>query len=282
MNLKRLVILLLLVALLLFGLSLPATAAPDQQVQFATATPGVDGRIIYVVQEGDTCTRVALLHGISVDQLRAYNSKLDADCTLTIGVALLVGLAGPATGPTTGPSPTPSPPPVTSTPFTGTTEICVLLFDDLNGDALRQETEPPIDGGAISVTNLNGSYSQTRNTTSALDPNTGEIQRTCFSDVPEGEYSITAGVPDNYNPTMTLSSTIKVQAGDRASVDFGAQSKAVTVGESGGSQNGGRGTSPILGIFGALLLLGGVGLGWYAWRMRRPKSKLKASGLLKR
>ncbi len=58
----------------------------------------------------------------------------------------------------------------TATPFNGTTEVCVLLFDDMNGDALRQETEFGIDGGAVSLTNLNGSYSQTLNTSSAIGP----------------------------------------------------------------------------------------------------------------
>ena len=62
---------------------------------------------------------------------------------------------------TPGPSPTPLPPTITPTPFAGTTEICVLLFNDLNGDALRQADEPVIVGGAISVTEITGEYSKT-------------------------------------------------------------------------------------------------------------------------
>jgi hypothetical protein len=155
----------------------------------------------------------------------------------------------------------------------------VLLFNDANGDALRQETEFGIDGGAVSLTNLNGSYSQTQNTTSATDVD-AEPVRACFTDVPGGEYSVSVAVPDNYNATMLLAYKLTVKAGDKASIDFGAQSKTVTAGEPVEEQTSGR--SSVLGIFGFLLLLGGAGLGYYAYRASQPKSKLKGSPLSKR
>jgi hypothetical protein len=156
----------------------------------------------------------------------------------------------------------------------------VLLFNDNNGDSIRQETELGIEGGAVSLTNLNGSYSQTQNTSSAVDPDTLEPVRACFIDVPAGEYNVSMAVPDDYNPTMLLSYTLTVKAGDRASIDFGAQSKTLTVNEPTDTQAGNR--SSLLGIFGALLLLGGAGLGYYAYRSGQPKSKLKGSPLMKR
>ncbi len=264
--------------LLTLGISLPVAAAPNAQ-GFVTATPMPDGRILYFVQEGDTCSGVALKHGISVAQLRQFNSRLDENCTLPIGQQLIVGLAV-LNAPTGGPVPTLTSPTVTTTPVSGTTEVCVLLFNDMNGDALRQETEFGIDGGAVSLTNLNGSYSQTQNTSSAVDPDTAEPVRTCFADVPAGQYNVSVAPPDQYNATMLLNYTLTVKAGDRASIDFGAQSKAVTVSEPTDQQGGGR--SSILGIFGILLLLGGAGLGYYAYRSSQPKSKLKGSPLMKR
>ena len=87
-------------------------------------------------------------------------------------------------------------------------------------------------------------------------------------------------VPDEYNPTMLLSYTLTVKAGDRASIDFGAQSKTITALEPVDTQEGNR--SSILGIFGILLLIGGAGLGYYAYRSGQPKSKLKGSPLMKR
>ncbi len=270
-----------LIALVLLGISLPAQAAPSPQgVQFATSTPLPDGRIMYQVQTGDTCIRVALLHGISVEQLRQLNTKLDANCTLIPGELLLIGTGGPsAVSPTPGPSPTPLLPTITPTPFTGTTDICVLLFNDINGDGLRELTEPVIVGGAISVTETNGKYSKNLTTVINSDPNAYE--GLCFTDVPEGNYNISAAIPDKYNPTMALTNTIDVKAGDRAFVDFGAQSKDTTVAQPGNTNPGG-GTSPILGFLGGLLLLGGIGLGWYALRLRKPESKLRQSGLLKK
>lgn len=254
------------------------TAAPPAQ-GFVTATPGPDGRILYTVVEGDSCSSVALLHGITVQQLRQFNTRLDESCTLSIGSQIVVGLVQPEVGPTAGPSPTPAQPTATATPFNGTTEVCVLLFDDVNGDALRQETELGVDGGAVSLTNLNGSYSQTQNTTSALDPVLAEPTRACFLEVPPGDYNVSVAVPDGFNPTMQVSYKLTVKAGDRASVDFGAQSKTVTAVEPVDETST---RSSALGWVGLLLLLGGVGLGYYAYRSSQPQSKLKGSPLDKR
>jgi len=266
--------------LLFLSLLLPlrgAVAAPV--AQFITATAGPDGRIMYTVVEGDSCLQVALLHNITVPQLRQFNTRLDEDCTLTVGQQLVVGLAQ-AEAPTAGPAPTLPSPTVTATPVSGTTEVCVLLFEDRNGDAVRQETELGIEGGAVSLTNLNGSYSETQNTSSAIDPDTLEPVRSCFVDVPGGEYNVSMAVPDEYNPTMLVSYTLTVKAGDRADIGFGAQSKTITVSEPADSQDGNR--SSLLGVFGFLLLLGGAGLGYYAYRSGQPKSKLKGSPLTKR
>ncbi len=270
-------------AVLIVGLLLSANsvnAAPPAQ-SFATATPGPDGRILYTVQSGDTCSAVAFKVGITVQQLRQYNTHLDDNCTLTIGQPLIIGLIQPQTGPTPGPSPTLTPPALTVTPFNGTTEVCVLLFNDLNGDSLRETNEMGVDGGAVSLPNLNGSYSKTLTTTASIDPNTGDATRACFEDVPAGDYSVSMAVPDGYNPTMQLNYKISVKAGDRASVDFGAQSKTETTAQT-ETQQPADNRSSMLGLVGLLLLLGGIGLGYYAYRSNQPKSKLKGSPLDRR
>lgn len=283
MTFKRyLVIFLFLIPVLLFGMLLPAQASPALQVKYATPTAGPDGRIIYIVQAGDTCTRISLVSGISVDQLRQLNPQLDENCNLVIGSELMLGIGGPAAvSPSPGPSPTLLPVTVTPTPPVGTTEVCVLLYDDVNGDAQRQENEVGIADGAVSVSNSAGTFSETKTTVSEIDLDTEEPKQVCFTDVPEGEYTISVAVPDTYNPTMEMTTSFFVKAGDQAFVDFGAQSKTVTANEP-GSENGGASTSPVLGILGAALLLGGGGLFWYAFRQRKSTSKLKRSGLLKR
>lgn len=279
MNPKRLLILFMLLSLLLFGLWLPAGAAPNLQ-QYVTPTPGADGRIIYFVQAGDNCFRVAALHGITVDQLRQLNSKLDENCTLIEGQELLIGVVAVATA-TVPANLVPSTPTVTPTPLSGLTEVCVLLFDDLNGDSMREENEPAVAGGAVSLTESNGKYSGSLDTFIPADPTV--YQGVCFTNIPEGTYNITVAQPEGYNPTMELSYSLKVNAGDRAFVDFGAQSKTVVV-DPGAEQNGndGGGSSTVLVIFGILLLLGGAGLGYYAWRSGKPESKLSGGGILKK
>lgn len=277
---KRFFILFALITLLLFGLWLPANAAPKMQQIIPTPTAGADGRILYVVQPGDNCYRVAALNGITVEQLRQLNSRLDEDCNLVEGQELLIGIVSQAGTPTAGPSPTPAPPTASPTPFTGTTEICVLLFDDVNGNALREEIESAVAGGAVSVTENNGEYSAAQDTVIPADP--AAYQGICFSNVPSGSYNITVGVPDGYNPTMNLNYSLEVNAGDRAFVDFGVQSQAIVAG-TGEEQEPQTKTSPVFGIVGGLLLLGGAGLGYYAWRSGKPESKLSGgSGLLKK
>ena len=275
---KRFMILLTLVSLLGLGLWLPANAAPAMQ-QFLTPTSGADGRIIYVVQPGDNCFRVAALNGITVDQLRQLNSKLDENCTLIAGQELLIGIVSLEGTPTPGLGSALGTPTVTPTPLSGTTEVCILLFEDTNGNALREETEPAVAGGAVSLTEINGEYSAAQDTIIPTDPEA--YQGICFSDIPEGNYNITVGIPDNYNPTMDLDYSLDVNAGDRAFVDFGIQSRDV-VADPGAAGESTGGTSPLLGIFGGLLLLGGAALGYYAWRSGRPESKLSGGGFLKK
>lgn len=265
-----------LVFILLLGLSLSAQASSSPQIgSFETPTAGPDGRILYTISEGDSCVRISLLHSVSIDQMRALNPQLDENCTVIVGQQLLMGVGGPAAAGTAtpGPSPTPTLALPTATPFNGTTEICVLLFDDINGNALREELELGLAGGAVSVTNRNGNYSETQDTLAELDPDTLEPLSVCFADVPEGEYSISVAIPDGYNPTIEVSYTLDVQAGDLAFVAFGAQSQVTAEAldpDAGGSAAG------FLGVLGVFLLLGGVGLGWYAMRTRKPLRKINS------
>ena len=285
MNLIRWVVFCGLIGLLLLGLWLPVNAASNKQEDVATPTapaaplneykiptPGANGRILYFVQPGDTCTRIALLNQITVEQLIQLNqNKLDADCDPVIaGDILLIGIAESDGETPTGPTPTAGPQTVTPTPFTGTTEICVLLFDDQNGDGFRQETEPAIEGGAISVTENNGEYSAAQDT--VINPDPEAYPGICFSDVPEGIYTISVAIPDRFNATTELNYELGVNAGDLASVAFGAQSRETTVNEP--DSNGSSQVSPVLGVFGILMLVSGGALGYYAWLSRRPESKL--------
>jgi len=260
-----LAIFLFVAGVLLLRSQIPVAASPFQQVAYPSPTPGPDGRIILIVKAGETCTQISLLYGVTVEYLRTTN-LLDENCTLREGQALMIGVGGPSGGsPTPGPSPTPTPVIPTATPSAGgSAQVCVLVYDDTNGDALRQTTEGAIAGAAISLTSDDGTYS--RAITSVINPDATAYPGMCFSNVPPGKYTVSVAAPDGYNPTMNLTSSLVVNPGDSISVNFGAQPKSTA-----SSSTPSNGPSPLLGLIGAALLLGGIGIGVYSWSMLRKK-----------
>lgn len=257
---KWLIILLsLAVALTLSGhLDEKAAAAPHlQATPFPTPTPGPDGRIVYIVQTNDTLLRISLISGVSVEELRGLNNLTGDD--IIVGQELLLGLGGPSqVTPTPGPSPTPTELVPTPTPQPGTGILCILLYNDRNGDSIRQADEPSIPQGAISINNLSGSVSLSVTTAEGLDPS-------CFEDLPEGKFTISVAIPDGYNPTTISTYSVDLGAGDETYVDFGAQENTQTQIEAPAPTGSGR--SPVLGIAGGVILILGLALALFAGRL---------------
>jgi hypothetical protein len=249
-------------ALVWLGVQRPALASPLLQLTpFPTPTPGPDGRILYRVQPGDTLLRISLIAGVPLDELRGLNNLVGDN--IVVGQELLLGLGGPSqVTPTPGPSPTPTVEIPTPTSLPGAGMLCVLLYNDRNGDSIRQEDEASIPGGAISVSNRSGSFSETTTTGSGLEP-------FCFEDLSEGQYSISVAVPDGYNPTTATSYELSLRAGDETYLGFGAQVNSETEAEA--PTVGGSNRSPLLGLLGGLLLLAGVGLAIFGTRLLRGR-----------
>lgn len=243
----------------------PVSAAPVQQLTpFPTPTPGTDGRIIYIVREGDTLWRVSAITGVPLDQLRELND-LGTEEAIVPGQELLLGHGGPLeVTPTAGPSATPEPLEPTPSPQPGSGTLCVLVFDDRNGDSLRQEEEPSIPGGRISVSDRTGEISFTEDTVDGLEPQ-------CWEELPEGEYNITVAIPDGYNPTTVLNYSLRLEPGSETQIDFGAQMGSERIAEA--ETPSGTSRSPMLGIIGVLFLLGGLGLGIFAGRSAGGKNR---------
>jgi hypothetical protein len=223
------------------------------QAVYQTPTPDASGRIMYIVKEGETCLSISLLTKVPLGEIQALNN-LDANCSIFSGQQLLLAVvtATPIL-PTSEVTPTPSGP--TPTPFRGNGQICIVLFNDVDGNASKADTEEIIPDGNISISDRTGAVSLTGKTLAGVDP-------VCFIDIPEGDYNISVAVPADYNPTTALNYPLTLKAGDLATIDFGAQSK----GAGGGEVDGG---SPLLGVLGIALLLVGIVLGVYILRSRR-------------
>lgn len=242
-------------------LARPVTAGSLSQVVYQTPTALPDGRVVYVVQEGDTCLRIQLLTGVTIEQLRTLN-RLDQECTLIPGRELLLVVITPQPSPTPNLNITPTPLLPTPTPFSGNGQVCVLLFNDVNGNTTREDNELPLAGGAISITDRSGQVSRTSTTSNSAEPVCEEI--------PEGDYNISIAIPGGYNATTSLNlPSVKVQAGDLAILEFGAQVSSVPQPTPAGSEPVAAGNGLILAILGGLLILTGIGLGIYILVARR-------------
>jgi hypothetical protein len=247
----------------------PAAAAPALQLtDFPTPTAGADGRIVYIVQQYDTLWRISAITGVSLDELRTLNN-LSAEDVIVPGQQLLIGF-GNRTEPTLDPNaaPTAIPAGFTPTPTPGPSSgtVCVLLYEDVNGDAIRQETEFGILNGAINLANPSGSVTRTGESTDATEVDEfGDIvpARTCFQEVPAGDYTISAAAPDGYNPTTFLNYEFELQGGDDAFLDFGAQIS--TAGEKANPPPEEGGRSPTMGIVGGVFIVSGLGLAVYVF-----------------
>jgi hypothetical protein len=265
---KRLQLILLISVLLLFGvwmviLPKPVNAGTLSQSSYQTPTPNEDGQIIYTVQEGDNCTVIFLLTGVPIDQIVALNN-LDEGCTVFPSQQLILATVAPATATPEGPTPTPTQGPPTPTPFEGNGKVCVVLYEDSDGNQMRSETEFYLAGGVISINNRSGTFSETRDTVGG-DPDL--VEPACFENVPEGEYNLSMGIPEGYNPTTSLNYALTVSAGDTVIIDFGAQPSSEMASTDVPAE--GRGRSPLLLVFGLFLLAGGAGLAFFFIRSRQ-------------
>ena len=261
---NRLILISMVFVLLALSFTIPALAGPKaQQTVFPTPTPGPDGRIIYIVQPGDTLWRVSAITGVPLDELRGLNN-LGTDEPIHEGQELLIGFGGPAeVTPTPGPRPTAAPDQPTPTPESGSGTLCVIVYDDANGDSLRQEEEASVPGAAVSVTDRSGEVSITADSQPGLEHD-------CFEELPQGDYNISVAVPDGYNPTTVMNYALVLEPGTETYLDFGIQANSETVAEAPPPTGGGN--SPMLGILGGLLLVGGIGLGVVAFFMGRRGS----------
>ncbi|HSM23462.1 MAG TPA: LysM peptidoglycan-binding domain-containing protein [Anaerolineaceae bacterium] len=236
------------------------SANQDQQVYYFTPTAQPDGRILYIVKEGDTCISISLLNNVSEDDLRLLNDLGGDGCLfLRVGRELVLGTVEPE--PEIAPEFTATSILPLPTAFAGTGDICVLLFEDINGNTLIDDNtvELPLAGGEVSITDRMGQVN--------LTESTNNMEELCFTELDEGEYTISVAIPSGYNPTMRNSATLKLNAGETVRIDFGAQLSSAGEAELEETPTSNR--SPLLGIIGGLILVFGLFFGFYAIRLQR-------------
>lgn len=247
---------LILLAAALFFVPLQAPIVLGQAYQ-ATPTPGADGRIIYKVQPGDNCISIADKFGLDLNTFRANNNIQGDECRfLLVGRELLIGVVEPPTG---TPLPTATFPGPTPTPTKTTGMICVMLYEDINGDAFFDANESPLAGGQISIGDRLGTVSL-KGESSVVTDVFGDWVPTCFENIPAGDFNISVAIPDGYNATTNLNYALELRPGDEAIIDFGAQlsSRGQPVGVEVETR------MPLLGMLGGLMILAGIGIG--IWR----------------
>ncbi|MBN1230844.1 MAG: LysM peptidoglycan-binding domain-containing protein [Anaerolineales bacterium] len=273
MKLKFSFPILIVLTLIVFSIT-PVLAFPVSQGENPTPTPGPDGKIIYIVQAGQTLYDISIISGKSVEEIRALNNMADEESTIYEGQELLVGYGNVVQPtPTQGESIIPTAAPPTATPDSpGTGEVCLFLFNDENGDAVRDTNESYIMEGAFSVSERYGKYSNTAITGTGDTPD----EPICFTELPPGEYTITTALPDGYNPTKALSASLELNPGDIVYMNFGAQLNSQAQADKPIVQEETR--SPIYGLMGFGLLLAGIGLGVFSYfYVRRSAAPLPHS-----
>ncbi len=240
-----------------------APSAPtqvSQPVAVVTETPQPDGSIWHTVQPGQTLSTIARAYGVDVPTIAQLNN-ISGDIIYAGQRLLIKAVPLPAETPTPTPEPTTeTPPPATEAtaetppaaaerPERG--QICLALFDDLDGDGIWGDAEPMLAGGVVSISGIiTDSY--------ATD---GITERYCFSDLEAGDYIAAVEPPEGYVLTGLGQVPITLSGSGGVSLNFGASiSETADVGDQGtDAEGGGIGNLvTIVAVVGvAILALGG-------------------------
>jgi LysM repeat protein len=250
----------------------PPTSPPVVKLPpFVLPTAQPDGSVVYIVQPGDSLWRIAANTGKTIDEIKAMNGLTSN--VLTAGQRLIIG-----EGPTATPEPTieptedvqaltaeaPTPEEVASptAPPAGTTEICALLYEDVNGNGQQEADEAAIASGQLAILDANTGAPLQAYTTKPEDTN-GH----CFKDLPPGTYTVAASAPAGYNPTTATSVLRQADAGLHYKLQFGAQHSSSAIGGGGSSKANLR--TALFGAAGVVFLLLAAGVAGFLVLRRR-------------
>jgi LysM repeat protein len=251
----------------------------------ATPPPATSGAAItYTVQSGDTLFAIAAQFNLTLDQLLALNN-LTRDTVLQVGQVLIVGAAAGTATPTIQPTATAQitvTPAVTSTtpaaatptlaitsPSAAPSGLCLLAFDDVNGNARREAGEALVADVQFDMKRDNGEPVSRYTTNGTDEPH-------CVKDLPAGKYAVDATLPAGREATAEVHWSIGLLAGDTFNVEFASRAAATptppatsTPEATAAAESGQSGDVPIGAIAGGLLIVAAVALLFFGLRARR-------------
>jgi len=111
------------------------------------------------------------------------------------------------------PTNTPTNPP-TNTPAPSVGSLCVLVYNDLNGNGTRDSSETRLAGAQIAVKNSSNQVMGTYTTDGVNEPR-------CFTNLPQGQYTVTEVNPPGYTSTTSDVLATSVYAGFAFGLEFG-------------------------------------------------------------
>ncbi len=190
-------------------------SAPTLPPPWVSPTPDEMGAIMVIVQPGESMWIIAARAGLTLPELLAMNNLTEADI-ISPGDVLLIGYATP-TAPTTAPqlitpSATPPPPTPRITPTQAEASICLVAFDDLDRDGLRDPGEPLRAGVAFTVYNAQA----------VVANHISEATGTNCLTLPPGEYRVTRSVLSNEVLTTAGDWALSLGPGSELRQEFGS------------------------------------------------------------
>ncbi len=267
---------------------------------FPTPTANAEGKIIYIVQPGDSIIHIGAVIGRGSDfQCIADIKQMNglSGNTLSVGQQLIIGTASgaaaqptattaptlaPTTAPTqpgavaptadpnvTGTAPLPTtegqPAPTQTTTGGGAGSICVTLYNDANGNGVLDPGEGLVAGGNFALLDLGASI------TLATYATDGASEPYCFENLASGNYRVTSTAPEGYKATTRSDWDLTLAAGSTANLEFGAQSTGGTTGggEAARATDNSRLVRALLAAVGVVLLLVAAGVAGFLVLTRR-------------
>ncbi len=256
-----------------------ATAAA--YVPAPTATPLPDGSIVHTVRAGDTLYAIAYDYDVPADQIIALNAISDPGW-LIVGQELIISRPGGViaaaatpetaiTPPATLPLPESTPQVQAQTDVPAGGKLCVLAFQDVNQDGLKQSEELLLP--AVTFTIRGAAGEPARHTTNG-------IQEPYCLDALTGQYQVIAQAAGGYKATLGNAYLLMVDQSGPTNLSVGfvpdgtassvsAPEETQTSQESSSVQSKTSSHLPlILGITTVVLLLAAGGVGFFVLRRR--------------